>query len=300
MKLRNLRYFLKEAIKSLIKNRMMSVASILTVASCIFIITLYYCIAQNINYFLEQLENTMGLSIILDEDLSADDVNRLYNIILTMDNVRSVKYINEEEALERFAESLGDDSEIIEALQNDNPLRRSFEIELRSNRAQKDIIVKLEALADEGVANIRHTVELIDVFISINNVVSIISGVFTLCLGLISIVIIMNTIKLTVNSRRFEIGIMKYVGATNWFIRWPFVIEGVLIGLIGSAIPVGLCVLGYDRATEWVYSFPLLESLGEFISGRSLFSVLSPVAVTVGMLMGSLGSIISMRKHLQV
>jgi len=300
MKLRNLRYFLKEATKSLIKNRLMSVASIFTVASCVLILTIYYCIAQNIEYFLTQFENTMGLTVFLSGDLSADDVNRLYNVVNGMDEVKSVRYVNEEEALIRFAETLGDESDLYDALQNDNPLHRSFEIELHSNRAQKEVIAALEALGDEGIGKIRHTVEIVDLFISINNVARIVSGVFAVCLGLISVTIIMNTIKLTVNSRRSEIGIMKYVGATNWFIRWPFVIEGILIGLIGSAIPVALCVIGYNKTTEWVYSFPLIESLGEFISGAVLFSALAPVAVAVGMLIGSIGSVMSMRKYLQV
>jgi len=298
MKLRNLRYFLKEAFKSLVKNRLMSVASIMTVASCIFILTIAYCMARNIDHLLLQLENTMGLSVFLSEELSADDVNDLYNAVLAMDEVRGVKYISEDEALRRFAENLGEDSEIIEALHEDNPLRRSFEIELYSNRQQAAVIAGLQKF--EGVENVRHTVEMIDLFVSINNAVGVISLVFILTLGVISIVIIMNTIKLTVNSRRFEIGIMKYVGATNWFIRWPFVIEGILIGVIGSVIPVGVCGYGYDKATEWVYSFPLLETIGDFLSVTTLFSFLSPAAITLGMLMGSLGSIISMRKYLQV
>ena len=302
MKLRNLRYFIKEAFKSLVKNRLMTVASILTVASCMLILTVSYCLAMNINHLMSQFQDTMGLSVFLCEDLSADEINNLYNKVLNMEHVRRVNYIDKDEALRNFLATLELDEEddLFDALLIDNPLRHSFEIELHSNRFQSQIINALEAMEDEGVVNIRHEEQFVALLISINNAVSIVGTAFTLSLGLISIVLIMNTIKLTVNSRRFEIGIMKYVGATDGFIRWPFIIEGILIGMIGSSIPVSLCWYGYDRAIDWIYSFPLLESIGDFLSVASLFSNLAPAAVMVGMLMGSLGSVISMRKYLQV
>ena len=153
----------------------------------------------------------------------------------------------------------------------------------------------------QGIESIRHAQQLTDTLMAIDAIFKIVSVVIIAILAIISIGIIMNTIKLTVFIRKNEIGIMKYVGATDWFIRWPFIVEGVIIGLIGAAIPSVISWLSYDRIVDYFNThISVLNTLMSFKSGRELFIVTIPVALLVGALLGAVGSITSVRKHLRV
>ncbi len=296
-----LNYFLREALHSLVKNRIMTIASVLTVASCIFTVTISYCMAVNINYILSQLGNSINISVIISDEATTDNVNELYNEINALEHVKGVKYISAKEALESFAAKLEDSAQILEGLENDNPLPRSFDIDVDNMDFQRIIIAKLEELRPLGIERIRHSNEVTSVFITINNTIGAISAVLIGILCVVSIVIIMNTIKITVNSRRTEISIMKYVGATDWFVRSPFVIEGVMIGIIGSTFPVLICWMGYDGIVNKIVDrLPMIMNLFEFQKGVAIFPILIPLTVLIGIFIGMFGSFISMRKYLKV
>jgi cell division transport system permease protein len=183
----------------------------------------------------------------------------------------------------------------------DNPLSRELQIDVTDIRSQREVITQREALGEDGVRKVTHGMDVADMLVAANNVLRIISLVVISTLGIISVLIIMNTIKLTVNNRRTEISIMKYVGATDWFIRWPFVIEGLLIGFIGAIIPSALCWYGYGGAIDMIAeSFPALDTLLSFREAVTIFTVLFPLAIVLGMLIGIIGSASSMRKYLKV
>ena len=153
----------------------------------------------------------------------------------------------------------------------------------------------------QGIESIRHAQQLTDTLMAIDAIFKIVSVVIIAILAIISIGIIMNTIKLTVFIRKNEIGIMKYVGATDWFIRWPFIVEGVIIGLIGAAIPSVISWLSYDRIVDYFNThISVLNTLVSLKSGSEIFIVTIPVALLVGALLGAVGSITSVRKHLRV
>ncbi len=156
-------------------------------------------------------------------------------------------------------------------------------------------------MVGEELEKVKYDKESIDVIIGINNIIRIASIIIILFLGLVSVIIIMNTIKLTVNNRKIEINIMKYVGATDSFIRWPFIIEGMIIGLIGAAIPTALCWFSYGKAIDLINAnIPALTSLVEFKSVYSVFAVLIPFSLVLGVIIGAIGSVTSIKRHLLV
>ncbi len=299
MKLRSLRYYLTEAIIGLIKNRLMSVASIVTVSACIFLFALSYCLAANLDYILKQLEGSLTVTVIVGNEASADDVNTLNEKIRSMEHVLQVRYKTAKEALDEFKEDLKDKSGILDGLEKDNPLPRSFILELDDLRSMDNVVRQIEKLNDKSVEKIIHGRDTANLLMTLNNFIRVVSIIIIGALGVISTVIVMNTIRITVNARRNEIGIMKYVGATDWFIRWPFIFEGILIGVLGTVIPLLICWFGYGRVITFIEGIRIIPGM-EFYTSISLFTILIPLSAIIGVVIGVTGSFTSVRKHLKV
>ena len=302
MKFRSFSYFLKEAVSSLIKNRLMTLASIMTVASCIFIVSFSFCLAVNIDGFLAQMEGQLNLSVFLDDDLPPQDVPALREDILALPNVKDVNFISSEEAHRHFVESFGQDEEslLVAGLPDTHFLPRSFVITLVDMDNRDALLSVLEGLKPRGITEIRYDQDIINVVTALNTGIRIVSLIVILCLIIISIIIIINTIKITVNNRRTEVFIMKYIGATDWFIRWPFIIEGVLIGLFGALTAVSICWIGYGSVTSPDSEhLRFLAGLVDFKPAASVFAILLPLAIVLGIGIGAGGSVTSLRKYLQ-
>jgi cell division transport system permease protein len=291
---------MREAVLSLLRNRLMSFASIATVMSCMLVVSFSYCLAANVDYFLEQMESSLNLSVYLRDDLPPENLTSLSDKIHAISHVNAVIYVSSEQALEDFRGELGDDQGLLEGIPEDkNPLPRSFNIALDDIKNRDAVVSELEKLRSEGVEEIKYDEQIINAITTINNGIRIVSVIIIFFLIIVSIVIIMNTIKITVNTRRMEIQIMKYIGATDWFIRWPFIIEGILIGLIGALIPITICWFGYNGAVQAVFDrLKMLENLVEFKSAVNVFLFLAPMSVALGVLIGSVGSVSSLRRHL--
>ncbi|MBE6013501.1 permease-like cell division protein FtsX [Anaeropeptidivorans aminofermentans] len=305
MKLRNMKYYFRESISSIIRNRLMSVASIITVACCILILGFSYCIVSNLDYILKNLESEMMLSVYVMDSYDEDKIEELKSKILSIEHVTGTDYISSKEAMENFAKTYGSDDEenFFTGLEDseDNILPRSFDIQVDDIENQEYVKNELEKMVGEELEKVKYDKESIDVIIGINNIIRIASIIIILFLGLVSVIIIMNTIKLTVNNRKIEINIMKYVGATDSFIRWPFIIEGMIIGLIGAAIPTALCWFSYGKAIDLINAnIPALTSLVEFKSVYSVFAVLIPFSLVLGVIIGAIGSVTSIKRHLLV
>ena len=299
MKFRSLKYYVGEAFVSVARNRLMSLSSIATVAACVFIVIFSVCIAVNLDAMLASLEKAGGITVIVDDALSPESVPKLYDSIAALPNVELAEYISEDDALADFASTMADEggTKMIEMLKDDNPMGRYIKVTLDSSRNTSAVVAQISALG--GVARVRHASEFTSMLVSTNNVIRIISLGMILVLSLLSVIIVMNTIKLTVNNRRTEITIMKYVGATEWFIKWPFIIEGIIIGIAGSLIPVALSWFIYDRAVVTLaHTLDFMSRSLTFVEGIYLFPVLIPLALFVGALIGTLGSITSMRRYL--
>ena len=299
MKFRSIKYFFSEAFSGVIRNRLMSIASIGTVAACIFMIVISYCALTNVDYMLTQIEESIGIAVFLEEDVNSDKVLEINDQLVNMEHVESVSYISPEDALQEMKESW-DAEEILAGFdESNNPLTSSFEVSLDDIQYQSDVVSKIEQI--EGVRKIRSSETETEFLVKISNFLRLFGSVLILALAAISVVIITNTVKLSVFTRRTEISIMKYVGATDWFIRWPFVIEGIITGLVAAAIPIIVAWPLYNKLIDVIYAqIPMIRSIVTFKFGIDIFSVLLPVSLAFGALLGVLGSNISLRKHLNV
>ncbi len=299
MKFRSIKYFFSEAFTGVVRNRLMSVASIGTVAACIFMIAISYCALTNVDYMLTQIEESIGIAVFLNEDVNSDKVLEINDQLVNIDHVESVSYISPEDALQEMKESWDAEDILAGFDETNNPLTSSFEVTLSDIQYQKDVVSKIEQI--DGVRKIRSSDTETEFLVKISNFFRVFGSVLILALAAISVVIITNTVKLSVFTRRTEISIMKYVGATDWFIRWPFVIEGIIIGIVGAAIPIIVAWPLYNKLIDVVYQqIPMLKSMVTFRFGIDIFSVLLPVSLVFGALLGVLGSNISLRKHLNV
>lgn len=298
MSFRRLRYFIGEAFRGLVRNRLMSVASVLTVASCILIVSVFYCLAVNIDFFLQQVEGNIGITVFVYDEVDAVGLQVLHEELLALDHIVSVRYISHQQAFDSVAAQF-DDPSILEGIPPEN-FHRSFNIEIRDLRYHDLVTIQLEELAPLGIERVRHDQNIARMVMAVSNMVRWVSMGLIFILGVVSIIIITNTIRITVNARQAEINIMKYVGATDWFIRWPFLMEGILIGIIGSLLPVVAVWTGYPQVVRIVQEgMPLIEFI-EFRPGHEIFIFLFPFVVFLGALIGAIGSGTSIRKHLHV
>jgi len=286
-----------EAIRSVIFNRFMSVASIFAVASSIFIVAVFYIIGANVEYFMNQLEAQMGMAVRIDENLSETDQARLRERIREIRHVASVTFISREDALENMRKTLGDDA--VRGLELDNPLRDSFIVELTDLAFHDEVEHAILNLRQYGAAQVDSDAEFARTLSAISTIVYIVTVTLILILAGISTIIITNTIRITVNARKTEINIMKYVGATDWFIRWPFVLEGMIIGFLGGAVPAFICFFGYGYVIGTINEIPMLAWVS-FMPEEHIMRYVFPLSFMLGVLIGLIGSVTSVKKHLKV
>ena len=297
MKPRTIKYYFKEGFRSLVANRLMSVASIFAVSSSLFIVTVFYILGANIEHFIRQVEGTIGIVAIIDDAATEIDHARLESQIRGVAHVDDVRFVSRAQALEDLREWFGDDAGLLDGLQYDNPLRNSFEIDLTDIQWQESVALVIDTF--DGIYRVRRDADIQATLTTINRIVQVIIASLLVVLGVISVTIIINTIRITVSSRQTEINIMKYVGATDWFIRWPFIIEGILIGLIGGSIPATLAWAGYGFLFNWASGVPELAFL-ELLSNEYILAYVFPFALIVGTGIGFIGSAVSVRRHLKV
>ena len=295
-----IRYFLKEGFSGLKKNLLMTVASIIAVAACISIMSFSYCVVSNLQYMLDQMEDSIGISVFLKGDLTSEDIENLKTTISGLDHVTNVTYISPADALDQLKEEWGADEDIFIGLDDsNNPLSHSFQVELDQIESQDAVLAELQKI--EGVDKVEYGQSLSEMLMSVSNVFQVAGILVMLVLGVISVMIIINTIRISVMNRRVEINIMKYVGATDWFIRWPFIIEGIIIGLVGAILPMLVGMPMYGKIVSLFYNhIPFVENFVRFRVVGDVFSFVLPAALIFGILLGVVGSVTSIRKHLQV
>ena len=300
MRSSTIRYFLKEGFSGLKKNLLMTVASIIAVAACISIMSFSYCVVSNLQYMLDQMEDSIGISVFLKGDLTSEDIENMKTTISGLDHVTNVTYISPADALDQLKDQWGADEDIFIGLDDtNNPLSHSFQVELDQIESQDAVLAELQKI--EGVDKVEYGQSLSEMLMSVSNVFQVAGILVMLVLGVISVMIIINTIRISVMNRRVEINIMKYVGATDWFIRWPFIIEGIIIGLIGAVLPMLVGMPMYGKTVSLFYNhIPFVENFVRFRVVGDVFSFVLPAALIFGILLGVVGSVTSIRKHLQV
>jgi cell division transport system permease protein len=302
MKFNTVKLYFAEALVGIARNSFMAVSSALTVASCMLILIFSYCVVANIDFFLEQIESKTGITAFVDDSLTDEETESLRLRVARVANVAGVRLISREEALEIMAgPEDGERRAIIEGLADDNPLPRSFEITVVDAKAYDQALEGLAQLSDEGIYRVNSDSGAAAALVSFNNAARLVSVFVVLMLGFLSVVIVMNTIKLTLNSRQTDIGIMKYVGATDWFIKWPFIIEGAIIGLLGASLPAVICSAAYSASIGLIQGvMGEFSAIFTFRTRAEIFSVIAPAIFAFGSAIGVTGSMICVNRYLKV
>ncbi|MGB9678385.1 MAG: permease-like cell division protein FtsX [Thermoanaerobacteraceae bacterium] len=295
MKFSSIRYFVKEGFKNLRRNRVMTIASITSVMAALLILGLFLIMILNVDTFATQVEAQLELKAFLNDNLNKDEVSKIGNEIKSINGVTSITFESKEQALENMRKQLGDKGYLVDGLQNDNPLPQSYIIKVKDANLMKEVSKDIKLI--KGVEKVSYGQDVVDKLLSIIKIVRIVGLTVILILFVISTVIISNTIKLGVFARRREINIMKYIGATDWFIRWPFLIEGVILGVLGSLISVGLLALIYGYASDLVNNKIVIF---ELLPLNKIFTDIAIYFVILGSLIGAVGSGISIKRFLNV
>ena len=299
MKPSTIKYFFRESFSGLKKNMLMTMASVVAVAACISILSFSYCVGSNLQYMLDQMEDSIGISVFLKGELTGEEIEKMKEEIGQIDHVEGVEYISPADALDDLKQDWGAEEDIFIGLdEENNPLSHSFQISLDKIENQNGVLTALENV--DGIDNVRHGQTETELLMKANKIFSAASVVVMVLLGVISIMIIMNTIRISVVNRRIEINIMKYVGATDWFIRWPFIIEGIIIGLIGAVVPLVIGFPIYAKITSAIFEYLPMITFIQFRLTGDVFGFLFPFGILFGIALGVIGSVTSIRKHLRV
>ncbi len=292
-------YLLGEGFRNVFHNKKSSGASLAIMCATMLIFGLFFIIIENINYFVETLESQQGMQVFIEKDATEAQVTEIGELIKDLDGVNTVTYVSKEEALNQVKEKLGDKQALIATWDEENPFRESYLVTLTDLKNSAN--VQEEIYKIENVAVIQSKDNTINGLIKIANAIRIISAVILTLLVLISMFIISNTIKLTVHARRKEISIMKYIGATDGFIRWPFIIEGIILGILAAILSIAILAVLYILVTNAMAGAVILNNIGmNLLSFSSIFTLLVLVYLGLGIGIGTLGSALSMRKYLQV
>lgn len=295
MKLSTSEYFIKEVYTSFKRNIWMTLASIFTVVLSLFILGFFSIVILNLNKMADTLESQVQISVYLKDDLSQEEIDETKETLSKIEGLQDIKFITREEAMENFKERLGDQQFLLDALDDTNPLPDSFSLTVTSPQQVKTIADTVVAL--DSVESASYSQDIINHLFNLTHLIRLIGVALIILLTGAAIFIISNTIRLTVFARRKEIAIMKYVGATDWFIRWPFLLEGICLGFIGGGLATIFLYIVYNQVTQEIYEamafFPLIPQ-------HPFIDYISLAILVAGIIIGALGSTISLKRFLKV
>ena len=295
MKLQTVEYYFREVLVSMIRNRWMTAASIGTVAVSLFVLGVFLIIVMNMNKMASSLESQVQISVYINDELPEEGRKEIERMTKDLKSVSAIEYVPREVALKKLQERLGENKKILDALGESNPLPNAFLVTV--NNAD-DVKKTAEAIADlYGVDEVKYGQDVAANLFELTHLVRFFGAILMVLLLCATIFIISNTIRLTVFARRKEIAIMKYVGATDWFIRWPFVLEGIGLGIIGGGISAFALQEFYSAMAEKIYEslafFPMVEQY-------PFMNYVTIALICAGILIGILGSTISLKRFMEV
>ena len=284
---------------------MYSLASMATMAACIFMFGIFFCLVQNINYIVEIAESGVAVTAFFDEGMSEAEIFEIGEKIEARREVSEMVYVSAEEAWEEYKEIyFSENPQLAEGFADDNPLANSahYEIYVSDVELQDELVIYLESMkGEDGIRKINQSEDIANILSDFNVLIGYASVAIIGLLLAVSVFLISNTITIGINSRREEIGIMKLIGATNTFARTPFLIEGIVIGFVGALIPLVALFFGYRELVSYVMGeFHLLTGVLQFLPAVELFRTLIPVALILSVGIGFFGSFFTTRKHLRV
>ena len=292
MKGASLGYLTKEGFRNVWVNRLMSLASVTVLMACLVIIGLGAMLFFNINALLDKIESQNVIMVYIEDGTTDEQIDKLNKDIYGLGNIEDCIFVSKEEAFENSKKELGEDSALLEGMEN--PMPDAYKVVVTDMTLFKQTVSGLKGL--EYIENVRENSDVAEKLIDIRQAVTIVIAGMVLLLFIVSLFIIANTIRITMFSRRLEISIMKAVGATNWFIRWPFMIEGIVIGIISSIVSF-LVLAGLYYGVAYIFS-DLLALFKPVAFGQYAGYIFLLFAV-IGMFTGSVGSLFSMGRYLK-
>lgn len=291
-------YLLGEGFRNVFHNKKSSGASLAIMCATMLIFGLFFMIIENLNNAVETLETQQGIQVFIQKTATDAQMEQIGEQIQAIDGVNKVTFVSKEDALNQTKEKLKDKQALIAGWDESNPFKASYLVTLTDLKLSSQVQDEIKKI--DNIDSIQSRDETINGLVAIANGVRIVSAVILTLLVLISIFIIGNTIKLTVHARRKEISIMKYVGATDSFIRWPFVIEGIIIGIVAALLSILVLGIAYSLITNAAAN-SIISIMGiKLLSFTDMTTLLVIVYMVLGIGIGALGSSISMRKYLQV
>ena len=298
MRINTFFYTLKQGFRNIFRNKLFSLASIATIAACLFLFGIFYAIVANFQHIVKNAEEGVSVWVFFDEGIEDVRIQQIGDMIAKRPEVAKMDFIAAEAAWEGFRdEYLGEYGDGF----TENPLENSanYQVYLNDVSMQSALVTYLESI--DGVRMVNRSELVATTLTGINALIAYVSvGIIAILLA-VSIFLISNTVAIGISVRKEEINIMKYIGATDFFVRSPFVVEGIMIGLIGAALPLGFIYTIYNVVLEYVTDrFPQLSSLLSFVAVEEVFNVLVPISLGLGVGIGFLGSIVTVRRHLRV
>ncbi|QZY57404.1 permease-like cell division protein FtsX [Crassaminicella profunda] len=298
MKTRTISYMVKQGFKGFWRNRIMGTVSVVSITCVLMILGIVFMIVLNINSLAETAKGQFdSIQVYLKDDLTQSQIENMGGLIKGIDGIEYVDFLSKEEALQNMKKKWGENGYLLEGLEK-NPLPNSYIIKLKDISYADYVVSRVEGL--QGLDEVKYYKDIVEKLLKITNFIRLAGIIVIGILILISMFVVGNTIKLTVIARSREINIMKYVGATNWFIRWPFLIEGVLLGLMGSLIALFIVGFSYKRIFDFITQKLYVMISAYMIPAPVFIENTAIIFIVLGMGIGALGSIFSMRKFLEV
>lgn len=288
---------IKHGTKNLYSNGRFSLASISTIAACLFLFGIFYFILVNLQHNITKAETNVGITVLFNEGISEEEITTIGDTIRKNVEVETIVYTSADQAWEDFKKDFP--KELVETFGEDNPLEdsASYTITLKELSKQDSAVKFIQSI--EGVRKVTHSEEVADKFTSFNHMIGIFSAAIIILLLGISIFLINITVSMGITVRREEISIMKLIGASDFFVRGPFIIEGLLLGLIGACIPLAILYFFYEKIMQFISSEFAVLSL-EFLSLHEIYARLVPISLLIGLGIGLCGSMLTVRRHLRV
>ena len=292
-------YLIGEGFRNVFKNKKSTMASLMIMCATMIIFGVFFIVGENINHFVSEIESEQGIQVFINNDATEQEVQQLGEQLKKINGVNTVEYMSKEDALNQMKERFEEKEYLLEGYEENNIFPASYIVTLTDLTLSSQVQGEISSLPN--IKRITSGDETINTLIDLANGVRIVTAVILALLIIISIFIIANTIKLTVHARRKEISIMKYVGATNNFIRWPFIVEGILIGVLAGIISLLLVGGVYNIVAEKIVNTDFMQIIQmSLLNFSDMFSLIVIVYLILGIGIGVLGSTISMRKYLKV
>lgn len=296
----SLGYSIKQGMKNIYRNRMFSLASVGTITACLFMFGIFYFILSNFQYMIHNAESSVAVTVFFDEGITTEQIAAIGEQIGIREEVASYNFISAEEAWEDFKkEVFKDQKDLEESFGDDNPLEdsASYQIYLNDISRQSELVEYLKQL--DGVRQVNSSDTTASSLTSFNSLVAYISAAIIIILLAVAVFLISTTVAMGISVRKDEISIMRLIGATDFMIRSPFIVEGIAIGLMGAIIPLGILFIIYNQVVEYIATkFSLLSNILTFLSAGEIFKTLVPVSLLLGIGIGFVGSYMTVRKQL--